>query len=134
MAKWNYNSMSHVNLTLPSFQPEKSLPGNDFNHPTDLINVPLSFHGPNQMQMSNSECSFGYGLPHTSLGYQPSSSFRLHWEINSEVNHRGLSIVAERQKEWLKMLNQRKLDQDFLNNFMQAQIVQQSKTPLIKVN
>ncbi|XP_057367467.1 uncharacterized protein LOC130688498 isoform X1 [Daphnia carinata] len=130
MAQWNHNSMNHLNLTSPNFQPENSPAGNNYNNPSNLMNVPLSF----PMKMDNPKWSFGSELLHSNTSYQTSSSFRLPWEINSEVNCHGLPVAAERQREWLMMLNQRKLDQDFLNSFIQTQMVFRSHSPLTKIS
>ncbi|XP_032781511.2 programmed cell death protein 7-like [Daphnia magna] len=134
MAQWNHNSMNHLNLTLPNFQPENSPAGNNYNNPTNLMSAPPNFPNLNQMKMGNPKCSFGSEFPHSSPSYQTSSSFRQPWEINSEVNCHGLPVPAERQREWLIMLNQRKLDQDFLNSFIQSQMVSQSQSPLTKMS
>ncbi|KAI9555826.1 hypothetical protein GHT06_018342 [Daphnia sinensis] len=133
MTQWNQNIMNHLTLTLPNFQPQNSPAGNIYNNHS-LLSAPLNIPSQSQKKMGNIQCSYGSELPHSNTSYQTSSSFKLPWEINSEVNSHSLPVAAERQREWLIISNQRKLDQDFLNSFVQTRMVSRSQSPLIKIS
>jgi hypothetical protein len=134
MAEWNYNNMNHLSLNLPpSFQPENSSSGSYFNNP---VSAPLNFGNPSQIRYSNSKFQFGSDSAHDSLTLPTSSSScEMSWEINKTVNqHVVLPMVTEPQQQWLNTMNQRKLDQHFLDNFIQVRIIPRNCLPSDQVS
>ena len=138
MAEWNYN-MNHISLNLPpSFQSQNSSPGSFFNHP---VSAHFNFGDSSQSGISNSKFHFGSDAAHNRLNLTISSSHELSWEINRTVNKQHVvlpivlpTIVTQPQQEWLNMANQRKLDQHFLDNFIQARVKPRNCLPSIQVS
>jgi hypothetical protein len=134
MAEWNYNNMNHLSLNLhPSFQPESSSSGSYFNHP---VSANLNIGDPNQSRFSNSKIHFGSDSAYCSLNLQTSSSCRVSLEINRTLNQNAMSpmVTVNPQQKWLNMVNQRKLDQHFLDNFIQARVVPRNCLPSVQVS
>ena len=133
MAEWNYNNMNHLSLNLPpSFQPENNSSGSYFNHP---VSANLNVGDPSQSRYNNSKFHFGSDLAHNILSLPTTSSYEMSWEINRNFNqHVMLPIVTQPQQQWLNMMNQRKLDQHFVDNFFQARIVPRNCLPSDQVS
>ncbi len=137
MAEWNYNNINHPLYGLnvpPSFHPQFTSPNNHlhytFNMPPSC--APMNYYlGSNPSQDEKTKwLQFESELTQGSSHPLTSNVFRYYVDGNRTGE---TPILSETQWKWLSMVNQRRLDQNFLDSFTRARLVPQSRPSLVKV-
>lgn len=94
--------------------------------------APVNYYcGSNPSQAEKTKLlQFGSELAQGSSHPLTSNVFRFHVDGNRTGE---TPILSETQWKWLNMVNQRRLDQNFLDSFTRARLVPQSRSSLVKV-
>ena len=129
MAEWNYTSMYHpygLNNVPTYFQPQFCSSNNYLNQPVDMAssNPPLNYchSGPHSAEWFQFQNLLSQGSSNT-LGNSKTENLYVQQ-----------SILSEPQQKWLNMVNQKRLDQSFVDNFIQTRVLHRSRSRLVQVS